>query len=502
MRYLAALAKHLLLHFSLPLVDRIARSQRRRPVLRQLGHHPGPSSNDLKSDPPWYPLDFPPRPRSSLHPLIHGDEYFGDLCGELRKARTRVTIAGWYLTPLMSLLRHDREGIASSVIADLLRQVSERAEVYVLLWEGAPALFQPTVRTVREARDLLQSMAPRIHCALDPSAPFSHDQHQKAVTVDGQVAYVGGIDLTTYAGDRWDIAHHPLRFGPSWHDVQMRVEGEAVRDIEENFVQRWQAVTGEALEPLPWVATAEMRTPVQVVRTIPRGFYSFAPEGIHGIGYAYLAAIARARRFIYLENQYLWSREVVDALIEAMNRPHDGPFRIALVLPAKAYTGKYDNDEHVHVLQEADAGRGMFAAYSPYSSGPALGLTGYRYLPVYVHAKVGIIDDEWLTVGSANLNDRGFATDAEMNVQSTSPQVAKRLRARLWSDHLHMPEAEVAAADPIELLDGVWKETAGRVTAALHSRGLPPGGSIAYYEPGKSPGSFILDGIQMLTLEH
>jgi phosphatidylserine/phosphatidylglycerophosphate/cardiolipin synthase-like enzyme len=185
-----------------------------------------------------------------------------------------------------------------------------------------------------------------------------------------------------------------------------------------------------------------------------------------------------------------------------MNRKHNGPFRIVLVLPAKAYTGKYDNDEHVRKLQDADDGRGMFAAYCPYSSGPALGPTGYHYLPVYVHAKIGIIDDQWLTIGSANLNERGFVTDAEMNIQSVSPAEARRLRIALWSDHLHLDPQEIEAADPITLIDTAWKQTADAVTDALNRRGMPPRGSIAHYQPGKSPGSWLLDGIQMLTLEH
>lgn len=503
MRYLRALVKHLLVRLALPVVDVVARRRRRRRVLERLPASPlRATRGDILGDPRWYPLDFPPRSHSALRPLVHGDEYFGDLCAELGKARQRVTIAGWCLTPQMPLLRHDQQGIATSIVADLLRQTSQRAEVYVLLWEGAPAFFEPTTRTVRETRDLLLSMAPRVRCVLDGTAPFSHDEHQKAVTIDGRVGYVGGIDLTTYAGDRWDIARHPLRFGPSWHDVQMRVEGEAVPDIEENFCQRWNEVTGERLRPLPATVSEQMNTPVQVLRTIPRDFYRFAPEGIYGIASAYLHAIARAERFIYLENQYLWAPEIVDALIAAMNRPHDGQFRIVMVLPAKAFTGKYDNDEHVRKLQDADGGRGIFAAYCPYSSGPALGPTGYHYLPVYVHAKVGIIDDSWLTVGSANLNDRGLRTDAEMNVQSISPEVARKLRVHLWADHLHMDPAEVERQDAVSMIDTTWKRTADRVTEAIHSRSVPPGGSIAHYMPGKSPGSWILDGLQMLTLEH
>src|SRR5437763_16654556 len=101
-----------------------------------------------------------------------------------------------------------------------------------------------------------------------------------------------------------------------------------------------------------------------------------------------------------------------------MNRPRTDPFRIALVLPARAFSGRYDNDQHVEALREADAGRGIFRAYSPYASGPAWGLTGYRYAPIYVHAKVAIADDRWLWVGSANLNGRGLATATQIDVQA------------------------------------------------------------------------------------
>jgi phosphatidylserine/phosphatidylglycerophosphate/cardiolipin synthase-like enzyme len=275
-----------------------------------------------------------------------------------------------------------------------------------------------------------------------------------------------------------------------------------VEDVERNFCQRWNAVTGEDLQPLPPTVDESWNEPAQVVRTIPRGFYQFALEGEHGIAHAYLSAIQRAERFIYLENQYLWSPEIVDALIEAMNRPHARDFRIVLVLPARAYTGKYDNDDHVRKLAEVDAGRGIFHAYTPYASGPAFGTTGYRYLPIYVHAKVGIIDDEWLTAGSANLNGRGIARDTEMNVQVVSPDLARQVRLTLWSEHLGVAPEEIQGTDPVELIDTLWKESADRLERAMRARSVPPGGHAVRYRPGGNPGSRALDILQSMTLEH
>ncbi|MDQ2741833.1 MAG: phospholipase D family protein [Chloroflexota bacterium] len=502
---LVDLAQRLSTLLFLPVRTVLGRFHRRRHTLTQArAAHPEsypPLPPPWSADNRWFPGGCPPRARNELVPLIHGVEYFTDLVAELQTAQQRVTICEWCLTPLMALLRENREG--ADILADALRQVSQRVQVYVLLWSGAPSLFEPTTHMVKEAQETLLHVAPLVECRLDHRAAFSHDHHQKAVTIDGRVAYVGGIDLTTFQGDRWDTAQHPLRFGPNWHDVQARIRGEAVQDVEENFCQRWNAVTGEHLQPLPapepdpaWL------TPVQVVRTVPAGFYPFAPNGEYGIAHAYLTALRRAERFIYLENQYLWSPEIVDALIEAMNRPHNGPFRIAVVLPARAYSGKYDNDEHVRRLNAVDAGRGIFHAYSIYAHGPAFGKTGYRYLPIYVHAKVAIVDDQWLTIGSANLNGRGLATDTEMNVQAVDPAVARALRVRLWAEHLGMTLDEVAAADPSALIDGPWKAVSSRMAAAVHARSIPPGGQAFPYTPGANPGSRAMDVLESLTLEH
>ncbi len=90
---------------------------------------------------------------------------------------------------------------------------------------------------------------------LDRTAHFSHCHHQKMIVVDGQVAFVGGMDLTTFQGDRWDQQDHPLRAGPNWHDVQVRIEGEAVTDVEHNFRQRWLGSGGDEDLPrteIPW----------------------------------------------------------------------------------------------------------------------------------------------------------------------------------------------------------------------------------------------------------
>src|SRR5438132_9760309 len=107
-------------------------------------------------------------------------------------------------------------------------------------------------------------------------------------------------------------------------------------------------------------------------------------------------SVLRARRIIYLESQYIWSPYVVDALERAMNASREQPLRIIIVLPAFAGDGRWDNDRHVEQLREADRGRGIVSIYSLFTSGPNQGEKPFTYRAVYVHAKVAVIDDEWL----------------------------------------------------------------------------------------------------------
>ncbi|MHB8645593.1 MAG: phospholipase D-like domain-containing protein [Thermomicrobiales bacterium] len=465
-----------------------------------------PRSSDAwwAGDPRWYPADAPPRRHNRVTPLIDGDRFFAALQEALAQATEYVYIVGWSLTPHIPLARHPADALISTRLLDLLSETAERVPVRILLWSGAPALLQPTTRTVKQAQQtVLREGRGDLRCELDDSARISHCHHQKAIVVDGRIAFVGGMDLTTFQGDRWDRQSHPLRAGPNWHDMQVRIEGEAVADVERNFRQRWAATTGE--EHLPHRDPAPepgWQTAVQIVRTIPAKIYPFAPQGEFGIFHAYIHAIRQARRLIYLENQYLWSEEIMDALIDAMNRERSDPFRIVIVLPARAYSGAYDNDKHVSRLRDVDNGRGMLSVYCPYASGPSSGVHAFTYRPIYVHAKVAIIDDEWLTVGSANLNERGFFTDSEINAVIADAEIARNLRIDLWAEHLALPREEVEQADPIALADHAWVERAAENARIIERGARPLRCPACRYEPGRKPGAWLLEEAEALTFEH
>jgi phosphatidylserine/phosphatidylglycerophosphate/cardiolipin synthase-like enzyme len=118
------------------------------------------------------------------------------------------------------------------------------------------------------------------------------------------------------------------------------------------------------------------------------------------------------------------------------------------------------------VLVEADDDAHRFLACTLYAPGAAAAQK------VYVHAKIGIVDDRWLTLGSANLNEHSFFNDTEMNIVTCDPAIARETRLRLWSEHLERSVEEVSG-DPTQVVDGMWRPIAEEQRARLE-RGQPP----------------------------
>jgi phosphatidylserine/phosphatidylglycerophosphate/cardiolipin synthase-like enzyme len=465
-------------------------------------------------EPRWYPDGTPPRRHNRITPLIDGERYFAELLAAIEAAQSYVYIAGWCLTPQIPLSQQSQQDQVETRLFTVLQRAAGRVPVRLLLWGGSRALLHPTRRDAAAVAGTFADVAEGdLVCRLDHTARFSHCHHQKTVVIDGQIAFVGGMDLTTYQGDRHDAPGHALRAGPGWHDVQLKIEGEAVADVEHNFRQRWAGSCRNCFPPgtpelppsrAPRVE-ANWQTAAQVARTIPHKTYAEVERGEFGIYHTYLATLSRARRFIYIENQYLWSPQVMDVLLEQIERRHREMFRIVIVLPAGAHSGKWDNDQHVDKLRDADSGRGIVSVYTLYASGPGAGLQAFRYRPVYLHAKVAVVDDEWLIAGSANLNNRGLVTDSELNVVVSDPELARRVRVDLWAEHLALPRAEVEQSNPLALIDGAWRDRAAE-NAAIQQRedrgDRPLVCGVCTYDTGGLPASWLLDEMEALTFEH
>jgi phosphatidylserine/phosphatidylglycerophosphate/cardiolipin synthase-like enzyme len=409
----------------------------------------------------WAAGDPPVRGSNRLEVLIDGSEALPRIAEAIAGANAHVHIAGWHVTADFGLTRDD----CALRLRDLLGELAERVDVRVLLWAGAPLpLFTPARAAVRRVREELVR-GTRVRCALDQHERPMHCHHEKLVIIDGELAFVGGIDLTSLGGDRFDSGDHPMRGRLGWHDAASLVGGPAVADVAAHFNARWREVTGEQLEAAPTPGPAG-DVELQVVRTVPEKIYEFAPRGDFRILEAYVRALRAARRFVYLESQFLWSTQVVEILAAKLRDPPCEAFRVVVLLPAKPNNGADTTRGQLGVLAGADDGAGRFLATT--ISARSGGLSG----PLYVHAKIGIVDDAWLTVGSANLHEHSFFNDTEMNIVTCDPTLARETRLRLWAEHLERSVEDVSG-EPVRIVDELWRPIA-REQLERQKRGEPP----------------------------
>jgi phosphatidylserine/phosphatidylglycerophosphate/cardiolipin synthase-like enzyme len=408
----------------------------------------------------------PPRAGNAIEVLVDGARALPAMAEAIRGARRHVHVCSWHLDPEFELERGDGSGDGpggggGTTVRELLAEAAERVPVRVLVWAGAPVpVFAPRRGQVREARDALVR-GTKIRCELDATGRALHCHHEKIVIVDDEVAFVGGIDMTSLAGDRYDTSDHPWRPSIGWHDASTHLRGPVLRDVAAHFALRWEDVTGEALD-LPDPPASLPSSPgspgggdveLQLVRTVPERNYRALPRGEFSVLEAYMRALRSARSLIYLENQFLWSPEIVAVLESKLRDPPSDDFRLVVLLPAKPNNGEDDTRGMVGRLVAADAGARRFLAATIQSR------TGERVGPLYVHAKVAIVDDGWLAVGSANLNEHSLFNDSEVDVVTCDAALARATRLQLWAEHLEREPADVDG-EPRRLVDELWRPIA------------------------------------------
>lgn len=405
--------------------------------------------------------------------LVDGAAYFAAAKAAMINARKSIWLLAWVFDPLTRLTPDRSKKSADPAAADrlglLLRRLASLnpgLDVRILAWDmpwlmGATQWFP----CQRGAAYFLNSP---VKYRLDDTLPRSACHHQKVLVIDGKVGFVSGGDL---AMDRWDTAAHgdhvperrlPTgRRYPARHEVSAMVEGPAVDVLSDLFVDRWKAASGETppapARPnngeTPWPSVVEADIHGQtcgVARTSPRWRDNPGAEECLAL---HLRSIASARELIYLENQYLTAPLIVEALAQRLDEP-DGP-EIVVIGPSRSpsYFDRTTMDSaRVRALNRLIAAdrHGRFSAYI------ARTREGH---PVIVHAKVCVIDDRLLRLGSANLNNRSIGLDSECDVAIEADNEATSGAIRAFR---HREIAHFLGREPEEV---------GRAVALHHSLG-------------------------------
>ncbi len=394
------------------------------------------------------------------HPVIDAADYFEIIQAAMMNAKHRIMLIGWDFDTRIDLTRSRRKkDDPPKRLGDFILWLADRTpglEIKLLKWNiGALKMLGRGQTIVDVAK---WAMHKQIQFKLDGAHPVGCSHHQKIVVIDDKMAACGGIDMTA---DRWDTRDHldgDVRrkrpngklYGP-WHDCTMLVEGDAAAALAELSRARWALAGGEPIEPCPADAAspwpeflnAEYQfVEMGIART--RAEYENAGE-IREIQHLFLEQIAKAKKFIYAENQYFASPRIADAIAKRMDE--SDPPEIVIVGPKsadgwleqKAMDGA--RAQLIRAIGEHDKKR-HFSYYIPKTSGGD---------SIYVHAKLMIVDDRILRIGSANMNNRSLGLDSECDIfidcdrpgNESACSNIKALRASLIAEHIGLSPERV-----------------------------------------------------------
>jgi phosphatidylserine/phosphatidylglycerophosphate/cardiolipin synthase-like enzyme len=398
-------------------------------------------------------------------PLVHGATYFDRLVSEVEALGEGdyLFFTDWRGDPDEKM----RDG--GPTIRELFCSAAERGvTVKGLVWRSHLDKFAYSEEENQHLGEAIERAGGEV--LLDQRVRFGGSHHQKLVVIrhrdepDRDVAFAGGIDLChsrrddeRHLGDR-QAQQMSKQYGehPPWHDVQLQLRGPVVGALDRTFRERWNDPAAlDMLSPIAWLKDklrgADLKPgalpeqpadpprcgphAVQVLRTYPDAHfeYDFAPHGERSIARGYSKAVRRARRLIYLEDQYLWSKRVADLFARALT---DNPelHLVAVVPRYPDVDGRLSlppnlvgRQQAIEACRRADPERVHI-----------FDVENHEGTPVYVHAKVCVIDDVWATVGSDNLNRRSWTHDSELScaVLDDTEEFARDLRLRLIREHL------------------------------------------------------------------
>lgn len=395
--------------------------------------------------------------------LIDGATYFEQLRKALEAGRQQILFLAWDIYSRLKL----KGGSVTEDCPELNELLNGLVEhnhdlrLYVLSWDFS--LLFALDREWAPIYRLDWKTHRRVRFEMDDGCPPGSSHHQKVVVVDDAVAFCGGLDLTR---GRWDTSEHRPRDprrkkvdgtrGRPYHDVQMAVTGPAAAALGDLARERWRRATGERL-PRPELSAAPSPpgeglwfdledAEVAIVRTEP-AMEDYAE--VREVEQLYLDAIAAARESIYIENQYFTAGAIAKALEDRLRDPEGPEIVLALPLSTEGWLANYSMDairvQLIERLREADA-HNRFAVYYPHH--PDAGDE-----PINLHAKIMILDDRLVRVGSSNLNNRSMGLDTEcdlaMEAREGQDHVREAIRAfrnRLLAEHLDRKPEEVKAA--------------------------------------------------------
>ena len=377
--------------------------------------------------------------------ILDTQDYFRAAKAAMLKAQRSIYLLGWAFDPLTQLTPDATgSGPVDDQAGPFLRDLAcarPQVDVRILVWKSALPVAASQHFFPHRAKACFKNSPVRFR--LDDSVPLGACHHQKVLVIDDMLAFCGGGDMST---DRWDTTEHldgdQRRHMPSGgvhdprHEVMMMVEGEAAALMGDLCRRRWGRSRGADIAPRdpaappassPWPEHVEPQfhdVRVGLARTEPA--WRDQPE-VRENEALHLAAIKAARRYIYMENQYVASPAVGEALAARLAEP-DGPEVVIISTEhSPSWFDRMTMDKTRSALIRRLQGADRYTRFHAFCPETDAGKT------IIVHAKCTLIDDVMLRAGSTNLNNRstGFDTECDMAIEAAEGEAGAQTRAAI-----------------------------------------------------------------------
>jgi cardiolipin synthase len=319
--------------------------------------------------------------------LLNGDEIFPEMLAAIREAKTTITFANFV---------YEKGDIARDMAEALAGRCRAGVGVNVLV-DAVGSKSMP-----KKHRRLMESAGCHVatYHSINPMAikRLNHRNHRRILVVDGRIGFTGG----TGVGEKWT---GDGRTKGHWRQTDVRVEGPIVRHLQAAFAENWRDATGLILGGDAYFPTLEPRgnLTVQSIKSSPA-------SGAAAAYTLFLLAVDSSRSSILITNPYFVpDGALTDALVRAVKRGVD----VSIITAGNADTNL---DRLVRQASQAHFGRVLEAGARIYEYGPAL-----------LHAKTMVVDGQWVSIGSANLDNRSFALNNELNLAFLDKGLAARM---------------------------------------------------------------------------
>lgn len=330
---------------------------------------------------------------NTVQVITNGEQFYAAELDCIRRARKSINLEAYIF---------QRGTVAKQFLAALTERAASGVKVNVIMdGLGSLATSRGYCHELLKAGGKLQFYHPFSWKSL---ARFNNRTHRELLVIDGEIGFIGGAGIA----DHWLVTTKDRK---RWRDTVVRVEGDAVCNLQATFAENWLETSGEVIfgeEYFPF-CRSRGETKAMVINSSP------SAGGSTRARILFQALVSASRKSVHITSPYfLPDKSMLTELTRALKRGVD----VTVIVPGR----KSD-----HALTRSSSRR-------LYGELLRAGARIYEYQPGMVHAKILIVDELWSVLGSTNFDQRSFGLNDEVNLAARDSVLASRLEQDFAAD--------------------------------------------------------------------